>query len=99
MDTQAIIFAIVSIGGLGIIFGAILGFASKIFAVDEDPRNVFQEQTAVDAVIPDAEVLQQLSLQVRLLLTHAHPVALKRQQLLLRLWVWLQKKQSLWLRL
>ena len=38
MDTQAIIFAIVSIGGLGIIFGAILGFASKIFAVDEDPR-------------------------------------------------------------
>lgn len=38
MDTQAIIFAIVSIGGLGIIFGAILGFASKIFAVDDDPR-------------------------------------------------------------
>lgn len=38
MDTQAIIFAIVSIGGLGIIFGAILGFASKIFAVEEDPR-------------------------------------------------------------
>ena len=38
MDTQAIIFAIVSIGGLGIVFGAILGFASKIFAVDEDPR-------------------------------------------------------------
>ena len=38
MDTQAIIYAIVSIGGLGIIFGAILGFASKIFAVDEDPR-------------------------------------------------------------
>ena len=38
MDTRAIIFAIVSIGGLGIIFGAILGFASKIFAVDEDPR-------------------------------------------------------------
>ena len=28
----------VSIGGLGIVFGAILGFASKIFAVDEDPR-------------------------------------------------------------
>lgn len=38
MDTQAIIYAICSIGGLGIIFGAILGFASKIFAVDEDPR-------------------------------------------------------------
>ncbi len=38
MDTNAIIYAIVSIGGLGIIFGAILGFASKIFAVDEDPR-------------------------------------------------------------
>ncbi len=38
MDTQAIIFAIVSIGGLGIVFGAILGYASKIFAVDEDPR-------------------------------------------------------------
>lgn len=38
MDTQAIIYAIVSIGGLGIVFGAILGYASKIFAVDEDPR-------------------------------------------------------------
>ena len=38
MDTQAIIFAICSIGGLGIVFGAILGYASKIFAVDEDPR-------------------------------------------------------------
>ncbi|MEA4971896.1 MAG: RnfABCDGE type electron transport complex subunit B [Candidatus Metalachnospira sp.] len=38
MDTQAIIYAICSIGGLGIVFGAILGFASKIFAVEEDPR-------------------------------------------------------------
>ena len=38
MDTNAIIYAMVSIGGLGIVFGAILGFASKIFAVDEDPR-------------------------------------------------------------
>lgn len=38
MDTQAIIFAICSIGGLGIVFGAILGYASKIFAVEEDPR-------------------------------------------------------------
>ena len=38
MDVQAIIFAIASIGGLGIVFGAILGYASKIFAVDEDPR-------------------------------------------------------------
>ena len=37
MDTNAIIYAMISIGGLGIVFGAILGFASKIFAVDEDP--------------------------------------------------------------
>ena len=37
MDTQAIIFAICSIGGLGIVFVAILGYASKIFDVDVDP--------------------------------------------------------------
>ncbi len=73
MDTNAIIYAMISIGGLGIVFGAILGFASKIFAVDEDPRigtgylNAFPEQTVVVVDIPDVEVSLQLSLKEELL--------------------------------
>ena len=35
---NTILFPIVSIGGLGLVFGAGLGYAGKIFAVEEDPR-------------------------------------------------------------
>jgi RnfABCDGE-type electron transport complex B subunit len=38
MDVTSIIYPIVSIGGLGLLFGAGLGFASKKFAVEVDPR-------------------------------------------------------------
>jgi len=38
MDIMKIVWAIVSIGGLGVLFGGFLGFASKIFYVEEDPK-------------------------------------------------------------
>ena len=38
MDIMNIIYPVLSIGGLGVVFGAGLGFASKIFAVEEDPK-------------------------------------------------------------
>ena len=33
-----IVWAVVSIAGLGVLFGAFLGFASKLFYVEEDPK-------------------------------------------------------------
>lgn len=38
MDINSILFPVLSIGGLGVVFGAGLGYASKVFAVEEDPR-------------------------------------------------------------
>ena len=38
MDINSILFPVLSIGGLGLVFGAGLGYAGKVFAVDEDPR-------------------------------------------------------------
>ena len=38
MDITSIVYPIVSIGGLGILFGAGLGYASKKFAVEVDER-------------------------------------------------------------
>ena len=35
---NTIIFAIVVLGLLGALFGAVLGLASKIFHADQDPR-------------------------------------------------------------
>ena len=38
MNPMNIISPILSIGGLGVVFGACLGIASEVFKVDEDPR-------------------------------------------------------------
>ncbi|BDR86331.1 RnfABCDGE type electron transport complex subunit B [Clostridium tetani] len=38
MDLNNLIAPVLSLGGLGIIFGALLGYASKKFAVEVDPR-------------------------------------------------------------
>ncbi|MBQ2752517.1 MAG: RnfABCDGE type electron transport complex subunit B [Firmicutes bacterium] len=38
MDINNILFPIISVGGIGIVLGAILGFASQVFHVDVDPR-------------------------------------------------------------
>lgn len=38
MEIMNIVYPMISIGGLGLVFGAGLGFAGKIFAVEEDPK-------------------------------------------------------------
>ena len=38
MDINAILFPILVLGCMGVIFGAILGFASIIFRVEQDPK-------------------------------------------------------------
>ncbi len=38
MDIMSIVYPVLSIGGLGLVFGAGLGYAGKIFEVKEDPR-------------------------------------------------------------
>ena len=38
MDVMNVVYAVASIGGLGVVFGGFLGYASKIFAVEEDPK-------------------------------------------------------------
>lgn len=38
MEIMNIIYPMLSIGGLGLVFGAGLGYAGKIFAVEEDPK-------------------------------------------------------------
>ena len=47
MDITSILYPVLSVGGLGLVFGAGLGFAGKVFAVEEDPR--IPEQTVVAA--------------------------------------------------
>lgn len=49
MDVNNIVYATLSLGGLGLVFGAGLGFASKKFAIEQDPRI-----PAVRAVLPGA---------------------------------------------
>lgn len=38
IDMMNIVYPVLSIGGLGVVFGAGLGYAGKIFAVEEDPK-------------------------------------------------------------
>lgn len=38
MDIMNIVYPVLSIGGMGLVFGAGLGYAGKIFAVEEDPK-------------------------------------------------------------
>ena len=38
MDITSILYPVLSVGGLGLVFGAGLGYAGKVFAVEEDPR-------------------------------------------------------------
>lgn len=45
----AILYAVAVMGGLGLVFGCLLAFASKTFAVQVDPR-----QTAIRAALPGA---------------------------------------------
>ena len=33
-----VLFAFLVLGGLGLVFGAVLAFASRVFAVEVDPR-------------------------------------------------------------
>ncbi len=49
MEIGYIIAAVASISGLGVIFGGFLGYASKIFAVEEDPK-----VGEIQAVLPGA---------------------------------------------
>ena len=38
MDPMSILFPVLSVGGMGVVFGACLGVASEVFKVEEDPR-------------------------------------------------------------
>ncbi len=38
MDPMSIVYPVLSVGGIGVVFGACLGVASQVFKVDEDPR-------------------------------------------------------------
>ena len=38
MDPMSILFPVLSVGGMGGVFGACLGAASEVFKVEEDPR-------------------------------------------------------------
>lgn len=49
MDINSILFPVISIGGLGVVFGAVLGIAAQVFHVEEDPR-----VTAVMDCLPGA---------------------------------------------
>ena len=49
MDMLNIVYPMISIGGLGLVFGAGLGYAGKVFAVEEDPK-----LTAVNEALPGA---------------------------------------------
>ncbi len=49
MDIMNIVFPMLSIGGLGVVFGAGLGYAGEIFKVEEDPR-----VTAILEALPGA---------------------------------------------
>ncbi len=46
---QTVILAVVILGGLGIVFGAVLAFAAKVFAVEKDPR-----EEAISECLPGA---------------------------------------------
>lgn len=48
VDVQ-ILSSLITLGGLGLIFGAVLAFASKVFYVEKDPR--IEE---IDAILPQA---------------------------------------------
>jgi len=57
-----ILYPVLSLGGLGLLFGLVLGYASKKFAVPVDEkvpliRDVFQEQTVVDADLLDVMLM------------------------------------------
>ena len=41
MDINAILFPVLVLGCMGLIFGAVLGFASIIFKVEQDPKVSF----------------------------------------------------------
>jgi len=49
MDISAIILPVISLGGIGLVFGGILAYASQKFAVEVDPRI-----TAISEVLPGA---------------------------------------------
>ncbi len=38
MDPMSILFPVLSVGGMGVVFGACLGVASEVFKVEEDPQ-------------------------------------------------------------
>lgn len=38
MDITSILYPVISVGGIGIVLGAILGIASQVFHVEEDPK-------------------------------------------------------------
>ena len=71
-----ILYAVLIIGGLGLIFGIGLSYASKVFAVQVDERvalirDVLPGPTAAHAVIQDATVTPERWRQVRLTPTAA----------------------------
>lgn len=49
MDISAIIIPVISLGGMGLIFGGILAYASQKFAIEVDPRI-----TAISEILPGA---------------------------------------------
>lgn len=72
MDPMSILFPVLSVGGMGVVFGACLGVASEVFKVEEDPRigqvwNVCPALTAVVVVSPVVVVVHLQSLPVQLL--------------------------------
>ena len=51
MDPMSILFPVLSVGGMGVVFGACLGVASEVFKVEEDPRI-----GEILAVLPGAKI-------------------------------------------
>ena len=81
MDIMNIVYPILSIGGLGVVFGAGLGIAGEVFKVDEDPKigqilKYCPALTAVAVASPVVVVVLLQSLLVLLPLTLALLAAL-----------------------
>lgn len=62
MMLEQILWPVISLGGMGLLFGGGLAYASKIFAIETDPRvsqvrDVLPGQIVVHVVIQDVMVL------------------------------------------
>lgn len=82
---MTIVYAVLALGIMGLVFGLVLAFASKIFAVEVDERipavqECLPAQTAAAAVIRAVTVWQPQLLKARHRLTAVRSAALLQQK-------------------